>query len=94
MKLLLLIICLICCVFSQLFDYCAENNDKETCLSNGGCCFSVLKFNDTSSSQEMMQFKTCFKRYKENETETCRDYKVITEEFGNDLAECSCNDIF
>jgi hypothetical protein len=81
-------------IYSQLVDLCSNNHllheDQSECLTISGCCYAVLELSDDLKTGENIQVKNCFKRFKNDQKETCENYEKISKEYGNVLVSCSC----
>jgi hypothetical protein len=82
---------------SQLYDFCATSESKEDCLKIVGCCYSTISIAEEKSSktdeEDFSSMSFCFKRYKANSADTCKDYKSVAQEYENVLKECMCNEL-
>jgi len=81
-------------IYSQLIDLCSNNyllhENESECLTIYGCCYAVLELGEEMKSEQNIQVKNCFKRFKNNQKETCERYEKISNEYRNVLISCKC----
>ena len=75
---------------AQLYDLCSNNLENHSnpaiCLNILGCCYIKLE-------SRINKLNSCFKMYKEDSNATCQHFRSVTNEYGNDLLFCQCNEI-
>jgi len=54
----------------------------------------LIKYQMKNFKKEFEKLKnSCFKMYKEDSNATCQHFRSVTNEYGNDLLFCQCNEI-